>query len=105
RTGVTALRPQRAALTGSCGPATCEPESVEAFAVSPNFFAVLGVSPATGRAFRDNDADEGSERVAVLSYSLWMRRYGGDRAIVGRVIRVNGISRTVVGILPPGLRF
>jgi putative ABC transport system permease protein len=103
--GVSALRPQRAALTGACGPADCEPESVTAYAVSPNFFEVLGASPLRGRGFQPADGQDGSERVAVLSHSLWTRRYGADSTIIGRGIEVNGIVRTVVGIMPPDVRF
>jgi predicted permease len=70
--------------------------------VSPNFFEVLGVRPILGQGFtaevrRGNWAPE-----AVISYSYWKRRFGGDAAIVGRTIRLNTVPFTIVGVSPPG---
>jgi len=80
---------------------TAEPERVQASTVTPGFFATLGVSPVLGREFRSDDA----ESVAILSYALWQRRFGGDAGIVGKPIHVEGRAYTVVGVLPPEVRF
>ena len=75
--------------------------------VTPNFFSLLGVSAAIGRAFADGDGRES----VVLSDGLWRRRFGGDPAIVGQTIDiVSGRARTrvraqVIGVLPPRFRF
>jgi putative ABC transport system permease protein len=80
---------------------TAEPERLQASTVTPGFFATLGVSPLLGREFRGDDA----ESVAILSYALWQRRFGGDTGIVGKSIHLEGQVYTVVGVLPPQVRF
>jgi putative ABC transport system permease protein len=82
-----------------------EPERVEGFHVSPNFFSALGVQPVLGRAFRPEEEARGRDAVAVLSDGLWKRRFGGDPSIVGQSIRVDGGSVKVVGIAPAGFGF
>ena len=78
-----------------------EPEQIKLGLVTANFLKVLGVVPALGRDFRPEE--EGSEaRVLILSHGLWQRRFGGDPGIVGRSIRADGTSATVVGVLPRG---
>ena len=77
-----------------------EPERVGLAAVSTNFFSVLGVRPLVGRTFLPDEDRVMPATVAVLSYGLWQRRFGGDRTIVGRTIPFNGTSRTVVGVMP-----
>ena len=69
--------------------------------VSGNFFRVLGVPPAVGRTFRD-DEDEapGRDPVVVLSHATWTERFGSDPAIVGRVVRLGGRDLTVIGVAP-----
>ena len=69
--------------------------------VSSNFFSVLGVEPALGHFFQP-DEDEGGSGVptVVISYPFWQRRLGGDRAVLGRVLALNGASYTVVGVAP-----
>lgn len=81
-------------------------ERVRGGSVTPDLFPLLGVAPVIGRTFRDEDgAAPGLERVVLLTHGLWQRRYGGAADIVGRAIHVNGLPRTVVGVLPPGFRF
>jgi putative ABC transport system permease protein len=93
-------------LTGTCGGSgTCEPERVNGYSVSPSLFTLLGTTPALGRTFADADGVAGAEPVVLLSHALWMRRYGGDSAIVGRGININGRLRTVIGVMPPAVRF
>ena len=69
--------------------------------VSGNFFRVLGVPPALGRTFRD-DEDEapGRDPVVVLSHATWTERFGSDPDIVGRVVRLGGRDLTVIGVAP-----
>ncbi|MDB4909268.1 MAG: permease [Gemmatimonadetes bacterium] len=68
--------------------------------VQPAFFATLGVNPAMGRTFNDDDAKGDTALNAILSHNAWQRIFGGDRAIMGGSIRINGITRQVVGVLP-----
>jgi predicted permease len=69
--------------------------------VSGNYFDVLGVSPVLGRAFRaDEDETRGAVPVALVSHSLWMKRFQSDPAFVGKTLRLNGRDFTVVGVTP-----
>lgn len=71
--------------------------------VTPGYFSVLGVSPFRGRAFSPEEEDpRRPARVALVSHALWKRAFGGDEALVGRRLAVEGEEMTVVGILPPG---
>jgi putative ABC transport system permease protein len=76
------------------------PERLGGAIVNANFFDVLGVKPALGRAFVPGDEQRGS-RVVVLSDGLWRERFGADRLAVGRSIRLNSESYTIVGVMPP----
>ncbi len=67
---------------------------------SGNFFSVMGVPPAEGRAFTTTDDEPGAPAVAMLSDRLWRRRYGADRAIVGRTVDLDGFAVEVAGIVP-----
>jgi putative ABC transport system permease protein len=69
--------------------------------VSDDFFPMLGVKPLLGRYILPADT-EGNDRVAVLSYGLWMDDFGGDRQIIGRRISVDGKPYTVIGVMPKG---
>src|SRR5215475_11345947 len=81
-----------------------EPERVVAAEVSPNMFVTLGVPAVVGQAFAPSaNAPEIADQV-VLSYSLWQRRFGGSRDIVGRRILVNGAQDTVIGVMPEGFK-
>ena len=106
RTRVTALdhlaaySPIDAPLTGRG-----EPLQVPALDVSPNFFATLGVSPALGRAFLTGAAAPDDERSALVSDRLWRTLLEADPAIVGQSIIIDGLPRTVVGVLPPDFSF
>ena len=82
-----------------------EPERLEGGSVSASLFPVLGVRPQVGRLFRDDEDAGAASSVALISDALWRRRYGGDSAIVGRAIQVNGLPHTVVGVMPVGFRF
>jgi putative ABC transport system permease protein len=79
-------------LTGSG-----EPERLAGSSVSSSFFDILGTPPLLGDVFH---ADRADDDAVVLSYGLWMRRFGGDRSIVGRQLVLNGVARTVVAVMP-----
>lgn len=66
-----------------------------------NTFEVMGVKPLLGRTPTADDARPGAAPVAVLSYKFWQRRFGGEPSVLGRSLELNGISRTVIGVMPP----
>lgn len=69
---------------------------------SENFFTVMGVRPALGRLFTaQEERSAQGEPVAVLSYGYWQRRFGGDKTIVGRTVKLNGHDYQIIGITPP----
>jgi putative ABC transport system permease protein len=80
------------------------PEHVEAAVVTPGLLRMMGEpSPlALGRNFLEEEGEVGRDRVAILSHRLWQTRFGGDRGIVGRPIRIDGTPHTVVGVLRAG---
>ena len=82
-------------LTGA-GPA----ERLPAIEVTPGFFDVLGVTVAAGRGFAGSDAVAAAAPVVILSDGAWVRRFGSDRAALGRPIMLSGVPHTVIGILP-----
>jgi putative ABC transport system permease protein len=82
-----------------------QPERVSAFAVSAHFFDLLGVTPAHGRLLLAGDNVWGRHRQLVLSDGLWKRRFGGDPAMVGRTVHLDGQAFVVVGIAPAGFDF
>jgi putative ABC transport system permease protein len=82
-----------------------EPEKVAAYGVTANFFPLLGVEPALGRTFLPEEDSPGANKVVVISHRLWQSRYGGDRAVIGRDILLNGEKYTVVGVMPAGFQF
>jgi putative ABC transport system permease protein len=82
-----------------------EPERVQGFFVSHDFFTVMGVQPAIGRAFLIEEETPGNEHRVILADQLWKRRFGGDPAILGQTVLLDGAQSTVVGIMPPGFDF
>ncbi len=93
-TDMAATRFTTASLTGDW-----QPEQLSGKRVTPNFFDVLGVQPAVGRPFT-NEEDKSETPVVVLSYNLWRRRFGGDDSVIGRSILMNGVETKVVGVMP-----
>ncbi len=73
--------------------------------VSASAFPMLGATPAAGRALQPDDDRPGAPLTAVIGDAVWASRYGRDPSVVGRAIRVNGVTATVVGIMPDGFRF
>ena len=84
---------------------TDEPERVLGAAVSWRLFSMLGIAPALGRDFTAGDDRAGAEPVVLLSDELWRRRYNGDPQIVGRALTINARPYTVIGVLPPRVKF
>jgi len=72
--------------------------------ISPEFFTTLGVSPAIGRNFTDEETDP-ETNVIILTDEFWRQNFNSDPNILGRDTRINGIPRKIVGVLPPGFRF
>jgi putative ABC transport system permease protein len=97
---MAAFSDQRLNLTGAG-----EPEEVSVQFATPELFQVLGVEPSIGRRITEDDARAGAPAVAVLSYGLWQRRFGGDPRLVGKPIMLNSEPFTVVGILPEGFQW
>jgi predicted permease len=87
-------------LTGSG-----EPTPVTGMGVVGNFFHVLGVEPELGRSFTADESRKGGRDAVLLSHPFWQRQFGGDRAIVGKVITLSGTPTTVVGVLPETFDF
>jgi putative ABC transport system permease protein len=77
------------------------PERIGGMRVSANFFHTLGVRPAIGRDFRADEDTPNGWRVVILSDALWRRRFNGDPSAIGRVISMNDLQFTVIGVMPP----
>src|ERR1051326_1737795 len=77
-----------------------EPERLGVMRVSANLFSTLGVQPERGRSFLPEEDQPGRDAVVILSHDFWMRRFGGDPAILNRAIELEGRRCTVAGILP-----
>jgi predicted permease len=77
-------------------------ERIAAEVVSDNYFQVLGTKQAVGRAFGPEQRVQGGAPVAVISYALWQRRFGGDPSIVGKQLRMNAREFTILGVAPAG---
>ena len=73
--------------------------------VSPDFFSTLGLGPAFGRTFTDDETTSDTDHVAILSDRFWRDRYNADPHVIGKQLRVNSVPRTVIGVLPPGFHF
>jgi putative ABC transport system permease protein len=87
-------------LVGDSGPV-----HVRGSKVSREFFRAAGIEPMLGREFLAEEDRPGGPHVVVLSYGLWRSAFGGDPKVTARSIVLNGVSYSVVGVLPPGFRF
>jgi putative ABC transport system permease protein len=76
------------------------PERVVGARVTANYFDVIGVRPMLGRTFTVEEDRPGNDRVVVLSHRIWTRRFGASASMLGRDVRMNGASYTVVGVMP-----
>jgi putative ABC transport system permease protein len=81
------------------------PEGLVAGRVSANLFSVLGVAPILGRGFQPGVEVPGRDSEVILSYKLWQRRFAGDRNVLGKTIRANDRTFTIVGVMSSGFRF
>ncbi len=81
------------------------PEQVDGAQITWDTFQLLGVQPVLGRNFRIEEDRPGAERVAMLAYELWQRRFDGDRGVLGKTISLSGDAYTVVGVMPPDFGF
>src|SRR5262245_25219345 len=82
-----------------------EPERLNGSRVESRLFPLLGVTPLLGRTFSEDEDEIGHEHVALLTYGLWVRRFGADPAAVGRTILLNGEPYTIVGVMRPDFAF
>jgi putative ABC transport system permease protein len=82
-----------------------DPERVAAARITANLVPTLGVTPLLGRGFVTQEERFGSHHVALAGYGLWQRRFGGDPALVGKTLQLNGEPYTIVGIMPAGFDF
>ena len=81
------------------------PERIQGFLVTTNFLDVVGIKPIQGRNFSEEENQPGKDSVAIITYSLWQRRFGADPNIVNKTITTNSITRTVIGVMPEGFNF
>ena len=80
-----------------------DPETYTGNAITPSLMHLLGLAPIAGRAFVEGDDKPGAAPIAMISESLWRRRFGGDPSVVGKSATLNGVAYTIVGIAPPAL--
>ncbi len=98
--GIALYAGENATLTGDG-----EPERIRIARATTALAPVLGVWPATGRWFSEDEGKPGGPERVVLSHGLWTRRYGGDPAILGRSITLGGVSMDVIGVMPQSFAF
>jgi putative ABC transport system permease protein len=82
-----------------------EPERLEGQRVTSEYFGALGIRPVLGRGFTPDEEQVGADKVLVLSEGLWVRDFGRDPAIVGKMLVMNGEAHQVVGVMPNGFQF
>jgi putative ABC transport system permease protein len=82
-------------------------QSMQGMEVTKNYFQVMGLTPAAGRAFEDSDFTQGPVKSILLGYEFWQRAFGGDKQIIGKTVRISRwqIAPTVIGVMQPGVRF
>ena len=90
----------RAVLSGRT-----DPERLGTARISAGLFPMLGIHPVLGRQLVSDDDRVGASPVALISDSVWTRRFGRESDVLGRVIRVDGVDHAIVGVMPPGFRF
>ncbi len=81
------------------------PERVEAMQVTDGTLPLLGVAPALGRGFTPEDDTPDAPPTVILGNGFWVRRFGGDRGVLGSMVTVDGVPREIIGVMPPGVRF
>jgi putative ABC transport system permease protein len=102
--GIGAYRYRGFTLTGS-GTGSGAAERIASVDVSPALFNVLGMPTLIGRAFTAEEEQPGHEHLAVLSHGAWLRRFGGDRNVIGTSLLLDGESHQIIGVMPPSFQF
>ena len=87
------------------GEANAEPEQIAGARAEPTLFGTLGVRPVLGRTFTPDEAQPSGPRVVLISYSLWQRRFGGARDVIGRMVTLSGERYSIIGVMPRGFGF
>jgi putative ABC transport system permease protein len=98
--GMAAYAPNEVNLT-----AIGDPERLHGAQASYNLFPVLGVNPVAGRSFLPEEDRPGARQVALISFGLWQRLFGGNRAAIGTNVTLDGALTEIVGVLPPDFKF
>jgi putative ABC transport system permease protein len=98
--GMAAYADTRVNLAGDI-----EPEEIPAQRSTANLFSILGVNALLGRTFSAEDGKPGQNKVAVISFALWQRRFGGDPRVIGRNINLDAVDYTLIGVLPPDVKW
>ena len=98
--GIAVYRTEEATLSGGT-----TPERVRVTRAAPALTTVLRMSPLLGRWFTESEGTPGNDAVIVLSHNVWVSRYGGDPAVIGRAVTLDGLARTVIGVMPRGYLF
>jgi putative ABC transport system permease protein len=81
------------------------PERIQGFLVTANYFDALGMKPIMGRNFLPEENQPGKDSVAIITHSLWQRRFGGDPNVLNKTITTNAVVRTIVGVMPEHFNF
>ena len=84
---------------------TASPEAYHGARVTANIFKVIGQKPVAGRDFEPTDEQPGAPPVAILSYKVWENRYGKDRSVIGRTVRIDEVPTMIIGVMAPHLDF
>jgi len=98
--GLAFVRGDAVSVPGSDGPE----QGIAAY-VTPGFFKLLGTPPFKGRAFVPDEERIGAPEVAMISYEMFMQRFGGDPATIGKVIAVDSVPTTIIGVMPRGFAY
>ena len=81
------------------------PEHIQGFLVTANYLDALGMKPIMGRNFLPEENQPGKDAVAIITHSLWQRRFGGDPHVLNKTITTNAVVRTIVGVMPEHFNF
>src|SRR5271156_5360150 len=82
-------------------------QSIQGIAVTRDYLRLMGLRPVLGRGFAGQDFAQGPVKVILLGYEFWQRTFNGDPQIIGKTVRISrwDVPPTVIGIMPPGVRF
>lgn len=106
RQAITAFQEQAMFRFGSRTVNTTEaPERIASISVTPSLFSLLRVRPMLGRAFTEAEGEPGNDQKVILSHGLWQQLYGGNPAVLGQSLRIDGQPLTIVGVMPAGFVF